>query len=93
MDFDEGKMRQQTVPPNVRVMKRMLAHLDEHYGGITGYLHNIGISADEASPFPCYGLTVHTRQRPSCARLSPFRVRVMLGLESGSQMNTGSGLG
>ena len=49
MDFDEGQMRQETVPPNVRVMERTLAHLEEHYGGIMGYLHHIGINADEAS--------------------------------------------
>ena len=47
--FDEGQMRDETTPENLRVMEAMLQHVDEHYDGIMGYLRHIGLNDDEAS--------------------------------------------
>jgi len=45
---DEGEVREEKVPPNVRVMETMLRHLDDHYEGIMGYLRHIGLTVAEA---------------------------------------------
>ena len=48
---DEGEVREEKVPPNVRVMETMLRHLDDHYDGIMGYLRHIGLTVAEARPY------------------------------------------
>ena len=69
----EGQVREETVPPNVRVMQTMLRELDDDYGGIMGYLRHIGLTAAEArrSAVPACGLpTVLSLAVVSCHRFS-----------------------
>ena len=60
---DEGQVREETVPPNVRVMEDTLHHLDEHYGGIMGYLRHIGLTAAEARCFPVPACELQTARK------------------------------
>ena len=76
----EGQVREDTVPPNVRVMETMLRHLDEHYGGIMGYLHHIGLTAAEACSSP--SITAAIFYWCCLARHSSSASCVLLGLSA-----------